>query len=416
MKRLLTLFILLDAFSAVSGQTFHCGDLLVDVEGNSYSTVQIGNQCWMAENLATTTYADGVAIPNGAGAPTGLGSIKYYWDLFDDPLQRDTFGLFYTWEAAMKDALSSSSNPSGIQGVCPNGWHLPSASEWDVLASTLGGRTSAGGPLKALDFWNSPNIGATDSSNFTALPSGYRSNGFGGFRAVGESAFFWSTTFTSGTGPAYNGLYFGSADITEYNDGDSGFGYNCRCLSDDFCSSASAPENPSSTFTPSMLELSWDPVINTVGCEIQAERISPPGSNASRVVSGGAPSSFTVPLAQFSAGEIWKWQVRCACSVSPLKATALSVADTFTVPTPKISSASSARVYPNPATDIICLESADQDTEVHISDLYYGVVLSQKVSANKNRCIAIDTLSEGSYVVSYWNDGVLYREVFVVKR
>jgi uncharacterized protein (TIGR02145 family) len=87
-----------------------------------------------------------------------------------------TYGVIYNWTAAMNSQASSTANPSGVQGVCPSGWHLPSDAEWTELTDFLGGSNAAGGKLKeaGYDHWHSPNTGGTNSSGFTALPGGFR--------------------------------------------------------------------------------------------------------------------------------------------------------------------------------------------------------------------------------------------------
>ncbi len=96
---------------------------IVDVDGNVYRTVTIGDQTWMAENLRTTHYAYGQPVE---------GFFTY-----DEPRLTEVYGLLYPWNAMMDGADGSSTNPSGVQGVCPTGWHLPSRAEWDQLADYL---------------------------------------------------------------------------------------------------------------------------------------------------------------------------------------------------------------------------------------------------------------------------------------
>ncbi|MFO7868847.1 MAG: fibrobacter succinogenes major paralogous domain-containing protein, partial [Bacteroidales bacterium] len=111
-----------------------------DFEGNVYKTVKIGNQIWMAENLRSTYYADGTPIPSGAGLGdiTGQNTSTYYFWYNDDIQNASEWGALYTWAAAMNSEASSATNPSGVQGVCPNGWHIPSDAEWKELEMSLG--------------------------------------------------------------------------------------------------------------------------------------------------------------------------------------------------------------------------------------------------------------------------------------
>jgi uncharacterized protein (TIGR02145 family) len=178
---------------------FFTKQTLIDVDGNKYKTIGIGNQTWMAENLRTTHYADGSTIPLVTGDDNWdaltYADKAYCWFNNDSVSNARTYGALYTWSAAMNGAVSSSSSPSGIQGVCPVGWHLPSDQEWTTLTDYLGGLDVAGAKLKetGVSHWRSPNAIATNESGFTALPGGHRS-----YDAVwwdfNDLGFWWSST------------------------------------------------------------------------------------------------------------------------------------------------------------------------------------------------------------------------------
>lgn len=112
---------------------FICGISTVsDVDGNVYKTVQIGNQCWMKENMRATRYADSTLIElNGEQSTT----VPYIYYPGNSSSNVAMFGLLYNWVAAMHNSASSSQNPSGVQGICPTGWHLPSSAEWAQLTN-----------------------------------------------------------------------------------------------------------------------------------------------------------------------------------------------------------------------------------------------------------------------------------------
>ena len=166
----------------------------IDYDGNTYTSVKIGSRIWMAENLRAEHYADGTSIGN---------YISYN---FDDSL-KNIYGYLYSWDAVMYNDTSSNSNPSGVQGVCPGGWHVPSKSEIDEMISMMGGDTIAGGPLKEFGtyHWNSPNKSATNLSHFNAIPAGFFifANGMVLFENLGKNAFFWTCTDTD-SDHAYN--------------------------------------------------------------------------------------------------------------------------------------------------------------------------------------------------------------------
>jgi len=182
-------------FKTASASFPNCGTV-TDYDGNVYNTVTIGTQCWMKENLKSTHFADGTPIPDGTGKISeGDLFVQYYFNYDDDPANGDFYGRFYTWAAAMKGAEFSNSIPSGIQGACPTGWHLPSDAEWEILSNELGGGSIAGGKMKeACTFhWAAPNTGADNSSNFTALGAGY-CGGHLTYSGLGQNATFWSST------------------------------------------------------------------------------------------------------------------------------------------------------------------------------------------------------------------------------
>ena len=102
--------------------------IVTDYDGNNYSTVLIGTQCWMAENLRTTHYANGVIIPM-VNSTYGETTDPYCYEPNNNGSNVSTYGYLYNWHAVMHGESSSNANPSGVQGVCPTGWHVPSDAE-----------------------------------------------------------------------------------------------------------------------------------------------------------------------------------------------------------------------------------------------------------------------------------------------
>lgn len=192
-----------------------CGDTITDSrDGQQYPTVCIGEQVWMAKNL------------NWAGAGTcynGSASLC------------TTFGRLYTWAEVMDGADTTSASPSGVRGICPQGWHVPSLAEWQKLVTHLGGSAVAGGKLKSTDnIWNQPNIGATNETEFAALPAGLYDSDDGAYEAGTYWAVMWSTTQnTSNTDPYYYTLELRDsntgANLYENNGSDR---VSCRCVKD----------------------------------------------------------------------------------------------------------------------------------------------------------------------------------------
>lgn len=202
-------------------------------DGNAYKTVNIGAQEWMAENLR---YLPQVAPPtNGSASAPFYYVYGYIGDNVDEAKASSkypTYGVLYNWPAAMAGAESSDLNPSGVQGACPAGWHIPSQSEWLQLIDYLGGMDVAGGMLKETGTanWASPNTGATNETGFTGLPGGYRFTD-GSFYSMTAYANWWAATEAS-PGGAFD--YF-----TSYNNSKVGqqavnktVGLSVRCIKD----------------------------------------------------------------------------------------------------------------------------------------------------------------------------------------
>jgi uncharacterized protein (TIGR02145 family) len=233
-----------EANSFTTGTTLHsCGapnvhnpDLtygsMTDQEGNVYKTIVIGTQEWMAENLNTSIYRNGDAIPtnldNAAWVNTTIGAWAYF---NNGSSYACPYGKLYNWFTCL-DARQ----------LCPVGWHVPTDSEWTVLTNYLGGDSVAGGNMKtmgtieaATGLWYSPNVEAINSSGFSGAPGGYRSNG-GEYYYLGSSGFWWSSSelatsefATYAAWSRYLDFSFGFADRSANYKQD---GFSVRCLRD----------------------------------------------------------------------------------------------------------------------------------------------------------------------------------------
>lgn len=182
-----------------------CEETLTDVDGNSYTVVKIGSQCWMAENLQTTRYSDGTMIPQGQMDQNLYqnDSSKYYFN-YEPHLNPDYEVLYdflnensklYTWAAATNQE-SDGSELAQIQGVCPQGWCLPNATDWEELIDFVG-NTTAGISLKSTNplYWmiEDPALAGTDQYGFNAIGSGGRDS-FGTYYIIEWFAYYWSAT------------------------------------------------------------------------------------------------------------------------------------------------------------------------------------------------------------------------------
>lgn len=176
--------------SFASQSTTPCAStpIVMDIDDNIYHTLQIGTQCWMAENLRTTHYADGEIIP--------IGSACYYPN--GNAGNRSQYGLLYTWYAATRNE-SSGNNPSGVRGACPYGWHVPSDAEWSELLNQPQLMVCPAKALATKFGWNISTTACSpgyenwynNGSGFNAPPAGYYQDGYVGFGSV---AWFWSTS------------------------------------------------------------------------------------------------------------------------------------------------------------------------------------------------------------------------------
>ena len=193
-----------------------------DSDGNVYNTIVIGTQEWLRENLRTSKYNDGSSIPlvTDNTAWSNLITPGYCWYNNDAATYKATYGALYNWYTVNTGKL------------CPTGWHVPSDAEWTTLTTYLGGENVAGGKLKETStaHWYSPNAGATNETNFTALPGGSRDFD-GSFYGIGNYCDLWSST-ESNTDNAWDwGMYYLDSIIYRdyYNKRD---GFSVRCVRD----------------------------------------------------------------------------------------------------------------------------------------------------------------------------------------
>lgn len=206
----------------------------VDIDGNAYATVQIGNQLWMAENLKTTRYSNGIIIPTGHTLNEWVDLVNGGYAVYEDEADNDSiYGKRYNWYTTIDSG-----------GLCPEGWHIPSDQEWMVLESaigvsaselnTTGGRgydVSAGLQLKSPDYWQSNPFSppGNNSSGFTALPAGWRSTNNDYFGLHGTTA-YWTTTSVDSLSAFNRSLLSTTRTIGRYSNASKYRGYSCRCV------------------------------------------------------------------------------------------------------------------------------------------------------------------------------------------
>jgi len=208
---------------AISFTTNECiTGTVADIDGNSYQTIKIGNQWWMAANLKVTHYRNGNAIPNITNATTWSGlTTGAYCEYNNDINNVATYGRLYNWYAVADG-----------RNIAPMGWHVPTDAEWQTLVDYLGGDAVAGGKMKeaGTTHWLSPNTGATNESGFSGLPGGYRQQN-GTYRDIGYHAYFWSSTENYSNCAWYRGLDYGNSEVYRYGYLE-GCGFSVRCVRD----------------------------------------------------------------------------------------------------------------------------------------------------------------------------------------
>ena len=230
-----------------NGQPCPGAPTVTDYDGNVYNTVLIGTQCWMKENLRTTHYANGDPIPEGY---TYSETIPCRYTPNGSAANVTSYGYLYNWPAVMHGENSSNTNPSGVQGICPTGWHVPSGAEWNQLTGYVSsqGEFLCGGYnnyiAKALASnigWNyhqesNPcavcnNLAQNNATGFSAMPAGIS---FGGedFDYFGDLAVFSSSTFSyyyDYTEALLFGFFYNDADVFS-EVAETGAGSSVRCV------------------------------------------------------------------------------------------------------------------------------------------------------------------------------------------
>jgi uncharacterized protein (TIGR02145 family) len=202
---------------------------VTDQDGNSYATIIIGTQEWMAENLRTTQYRNGDLLVSVTNDGDWYGLASGAWAHFDyDSSNENPFGKLYNW-AAVVDS----------RNVCPTGWHVPTDVEWSTLINYLdpnaaGGNNwpnSAGGKMKSTGnmYWINQNTNATNESGFSGMPGGQLTNGGSG--DIGSDGYWWSSTQANSQNAWVRSLKNNSGSVSRYNESKA-YGFSVRCVRD----------------------------------------------------------------------------------------------------------------------------------------------------------------------------------------
>lgn len=218
-------------------------------DGNTYLTLEYGNKVWTTENMRY--------LPQVVGPSTSSNSLPYYYVYgysnsnnnvteAKNMAEYSRYGVLYNWKAAMNEAGSSNTNPSGVQGVCPDGWHIPSKVEWEELVAFLGSNpeytcnNTAVNVAKAIASTEDWNTSTTDcavgndrslnnASGFTGLPGGQKNAG--GFSGKLDSADWWTAT-ESGANSAYREEITKDSKTLGNSGKAKGWAFSVRCVKD----------------------------------------------------------------------------------------------------------------------------------------------------------------------------------------
>jgi uncharacterized protein (TIGR02145 family) len=194
---------------------------VVDYDGVRYKTIKLGHQEWMTENLRTSHYANGNFITNNTSDANWMFAGPA-WCWYDNLSSYGTpYGRLYNWYAV-----------TDSRGLCPFGWHVPEDAEWTALTDFLGGLSIAGSKMKdvGLDYWLTPNLGATNTSGFTGQPGGFRDSD-GTFAGISADGHWWSKSESNETNAWSVILDFDDKAARKLN-APKGSGYSVRCVKD----------------------------------------------------------------------------------------------------------------------------------------------------------------------------------------
>ena len=236
----------------VDPSTVVTGTMTDERDGQTYKTVTIGTQTWMAGNL---NYAYTGVPFHYTLDDRSYTSDSTSWCYKDSVEYCAKYGRLYTWATAMDSVGRWSANGKGcgycdeddcgyhrktcsptypVRGICPEGWHLPDTTEWKILLTAVGGRLTAGKMLKSASGWNDykgVNGNGTDAYAFSAMPASYRDYN-GSFGDNGSDTYFWSSIERECCGADYITLHY-SNDGTRQEYDYKGYGHSVRCVKDE---------------------------------------------------------------------------------------------------------------------------------------------------------------------------------------
>ena len=234
-------------FRVPAPDTISCGTV-IDIDDNRYTTVKIGNQCWMAENMrATTSPKTGHNIPTNSRSRLS----PYFYEITSPTFTLNETGVLYNWAAAMDTSFTADAKETldNRKGICPEGWHVPSQADWNTLISTVNadadcnvcgtGINNIAKALASTEGWETVDVEcqvgndqeSNNSTGFTTIPTGYRNVSISG---EGKHARFWSSTNHSTSAETVYGMMLNNnqPNVSVNSGYDKNLGLSVRCVKD----------------------------------------------------------------------------------------------------------------------------------------------------------------------------------------
>ena len=294
---------------------------VTDYDNNVYNTIQMGTQCWMRENLRTQHYSDGTAIPAGTDTSS---TVAYRYEPNNNQELVTTYGYLYNWRAVMRNASSTPASPSGIQGICPTGWHVPSRAEFVVLQNFMeqannlhcnGSDTSTAVAMASTDGWHSSSVSCTpgydsnanNESGFNARPAGtFYQNSY--YNTTYNTCFWSATEYQSGkpfiARIAYDDAQFGADWFSNLTN----VGYSVRCVKDGgisvTTSAVSNIQNTTAMCGGTVQLFAGETVVARGLCWSNREAFPTIGDDTAVVGTGAG--TFTCPMTNLQAGTVYR--------------------------------------------------------------------------------------------------------------
>lgn len=196
-------------------------DAIIDAGGNVYTSVTIGNQTWLVENLKTTHFNNGDPIENFTEGDQWniLADSPGYAAYENNSANIEAYGLLYNWYAVNDD-----------RGIAPEGYHVATNDEWNALLEAIGD-DQPGNKMREVDpnLWLESPVTGANESGFSAVPAGHRWGG--GFEELGRSTRWWTATSLHATHSYIRGLTYFGGEVTEFT-GNISLGNSVRCVKD----------------------------------------------------------------------------------------------------------------------------------------------------------------------------------------